>query len=796
VIEIAGYRVTKLVGRGATASVYHAVQLSLEREVAIKVLHPELAADPKAAARFLDEARLLAGLSHPHVVPVWDVGVEAGGLPYFSMRYLPGGDLAGRIADGPLDPESLARILFGLAKALEHIHARGLVHRDVTPGNILFDLHGAPYLTDFGVARGLLGARAAALADLAPAVVRYASPEQIRGAVVDHRADLYSLGVVAYEALCGRVPFDGGDPFVIAYAHVFEPPPPLPPAFGRWRPLVEQALAKLPEDRIPNAAAMAAMVERCAPEQVSGLHAAIRAPHLEHIRTLRPEEPALPGTGAAVPPQSDHLATHVAEAGSWYRGAPGRSGAARGPGGRGWWLLLPVFALALVVAGWLLWPRAPDPAMGRVPTPAPEPQPDPLPERPSARPEPIPDSWLGPRSPEPAAATEPEADLDLEQLPTVQDPVLELVRRGRALLAAQRLMMPPGASAHDRFRLALEIDPNATEAKRGLADVGRAYLALANAADTLEARLGFWARGLESTEGVDLAEPVRAEIRAALAAERDLHLSEAQAALARWDGEAARAAFERALLVDPHAPGAAEGLEEAARVGRPGYRFRDALGDAGEGPELVVVGAFALGVSAVTVAEFRRFWRERGAALEAARPSCRDRESGWRASRRRTWEDPGFEQGDAHPVVCVGIAEAEAYVRWLGELSGQRYRLPRASEWLVAWEGPAACADANRGDQRFRARYGGRSGASCDDGFAETSPVRRFAAVGVGLYDMDGNVREWSADCAVMGRGGCRERLALGSAWLSVDEPEPVQRALSVEYAYNSVGFRVLRELD
>lgn len=795
-IEIAGYRVSELVGRGATASVYHAVQLSLEREVAIKVLHPELAADPKAAARFLEEARLLAGLSHPHVVPVWDVGVAASGLPYFSMRYLPGGDLAARIAAGPLDPESLARILFGLAKALEHIHARGLVHRDVTPGNILFDRQGAPFLTDFGVARGLLGARASALADLAPAVVRYASPEQIRGAVVDHRADLYSLGVVAYEALCGRVPFAGGDPFAIAYAHVFEPPPPLPPAFGRWRPLVEQALAKLPEDRVPNAAAMAAMVERCAPEQVSGLHAAIRAPHLEHIRTLPPEEPALPGTGAVVPAHSDHLATHVAASGPRYRGAPGRSGTAQRPRGWGWWLLPSLCALALVVAGWLLWPRVPDPAIGPVPTLAPAQQPDPPPERPSARPEPMPDPLLGPRSPEPDLPADPDADLDLDQLPTVQDPVVDLVRRGRALLAAQRLMLPPGGSAHDRFRLALSIDPNAVEAKRGLADVGRGYLALASAADTLEARLGFWARGLESTEGVDLAEPIRAEIRVAMREERDLHLAEAAAALARWDGEVARAAFERALLVDPNAPGVAEGLVEAARVGRPGYRFRDSLGDAGEGPELVVIGAYALGVSAVTVGEFRRFWLERGAGLEAGRTNCRERESGRRGSRRRTWEDPGFAQNETHPVVCVGVTEAEAYVRWLSERSGQRYRLPRASEWLAAWDGPAACADANRGDQRFRARHGGRTGPSCDDGFAETSPARRFAAVGVGLYDMDGNVREWSADCAVTGRGGCRERLALGSAWLSVDEPEPVQRALSVEHSYNSVGFRVLRELD
>ncbi|HRQ64875.1 MAG TPA: bifunctional serine/threonine-protein kinase/formylglycine-generating enzyme family protein [Xanthomonadaceae bacterium] len=797
-IDIAGYRVIELIGRGATASVYHAVQLSLQREVAIKVLHPELAADAAAARRFLDEARLLAALNHPHVVPVWDVGVSEGGLHYFSMRHLPGGDLTSRIATGPIDSGQLSRMVFGIAKALEHIHARGLVHRDVTPGNILFDRSDAPYLTDFGVARSLVGNQSAALADLAPAVVRYASPEQLRGAAVDHRADLYSLGIVTYEALCGRCPFVDEDPFTIAYAQVFEPVPALPAALGRWQPLIDQALAKLPEARIKGAGAFAAMVERCAPEHVSGLHLTIRAPHLEHIQTGRPQD-ALP-VAAVAPPvavAADDMATYVARRPHLRAATPSASaGSGRR---RAWSLGLLGLSLLLVLAGavWMLLPER----ASRVPARS-ESSPDPAPVavEPAIRSsvvavDPIQDPEAGAES-----ATEvPAFDLeegDLAGLPTVLDPVDELTRQGRVLLAARRLMLPPGGSAHDRFRQALEVDPDAVGAKLGLIDIGRTYLELAEGTAVLDERLAFWERGLLATEGIDLAVAVREAIGGARDAERDAYLEQGRAALERWDGDAARIAFELALKVDAAAPGAAEGLDEVARVGRPGYRFSDALSDGSRGPELVLLDDFALALHPVTVAEFRRFWRDQGATFEGQRRVCRDRESGWRASRRRTWEDPGFEQAEDHPVVCVGFHEAEAYARWLSARTGKRYRLPRPAEWMAAYQGPAACADANRGDQRFRQRHGARTSFACDDGFAETSPVRRFAAVGAGLYDMDGNVREWSVQCVVEGRDGCRERLALGSAWLSVDEPEPTQRAMNSEVAFNSVGFRILRERD
>lgn len=794
VIEIAGYRVIDLIGRGATASVYHAVQLSLEREVAIKVLHPELAADSRAAARFLDEARLLAGLSHPHVVSVWDVGVSSGGLHYFSMRHLPGGNLAGRMAAGAIPEESLARIIFGVAKALEYIHARGLLHRDVTPGNILFDGAGAPYLTDFGVARNLVGVQRAALADLAPAVVRYASPELLRGAAMDHRADLYSLGVLTYEALCGKPPFEVADAYEMAYAHVFEPAPPLPLALSRWQPLIDQALAKLPESRMPGAGAFAAMVERSAPEHASGLNMVIRAPHLEHIRTVPPEEQRRPSGPPPAAARLDAMPTQISKRPPT---AEAQLPAAGGVRRHKPLLLVGIASLLLgVLAFAILWFR---PISGG-----------------SAQQEAV--AKLAAQA-ETTAATPPEApvaveivaipdtgdqqdlasddqDLDPSDLPTVLDPVAELIRRGRQQLAARRLMLPAGDSAHDSFRQALAIDPTAVGAQRGLVDIGRVYLELADAAATIEERLAFWERGLLATDGLDTADDVRLRIVTARVKERDVHLADAHAALARWDGDAARMAFEQALVIDGEAPGAVRGLAEADRVGKPGFRFVDSLGQAGPGPELVIVGAFALATHPVTVAEFRRFWADQGAALDGQRLSCRDRESGWRASRRRTWEEPGFAQGPDHPVVCVSHAEALAFADWLSQASGKRYRLPTAAEWQAAYAGPAPCSAANRGDQRFRQRHGGRNAQPCDDGFAETSPVASFAAVGVGLYDMDGNVREWSSDCAVEGRDGCRERLALGSAWLSVDEPEPVLRPMNSEVVFNSVGFRVLRELE
>ena len=247
-IDIPGYVIKREIGSGGMASVHLATQTSLEREVALKVMSPALAADPTFSKRFLQEARMLASLAHPNIVAVYDVGVTAAQLHYFSMQYLPGGDLAGRVRKG-IEERDLVIAIAGVAKALGYAHQRGYIHRDVAPGNILYDANNNPVLTDFGIALAAASGSRITSAGFSVGTSHYMSPEQARGGDVDARSDIYSLGVLTYFGLTGKPPYDGADGFAVAYAHVFEAVPRLPAANAHWQPLIDRALAKDPKDR-------------------------------------------------------------------------------------------------------------------------------------------------------------------------------------------------------------------------------------------------------------------------------------------------------------------------------------------------------------------------------------------------------------------------------------------------------------------------------------------------------------------------------------------------------------------
>jgi serine/threonine-protein kinase PpkA len=200
-ITIPGFDIEGEIGEGAMATVYLAVQRSLQRKVALKIMAAGLAADPSFCERFLREGRTLARLSHPHTVTIHDIGnVDA--LYYMAMEYLPNGTLKERIAAG-LSAELGLVYIRQIASALGYAHAQGLVHRDVKPANILFRANGVAVLSDFGIAKSLDDRTQFTQAGFAVGTPSYMSPEQARGQDIDGRADLYALGVVFYEILVG-----------------------------------------------------------------------------------------------------------------------------------------------------------------------------------------------------------------------------------------------------------------------------------------------------------------------------------------------------------------------------------------------------------------------------------------------------------------------------------------------------------------------------------------------------------------------------------------------------------------
>ena len=259
--KIGIYEIKSELGRGGMATVYRGYDPRFEREVAVKILPPELLhADPQFRTRFQREAKIIAQLEHPSIVPVYDVGeTEDGGLPYFVMKYMNGGSLSERIKKGIISVAEAARIIEQIAPGLDEAHSRGFIHRDLKPSNILFDSRGAPYISDFGIAKmtqstgtmtgsGIIGTPA------------YMAPEQATGDAVDGRADIYALGIILFEMLTGKQPYEADTPMAVAIKHVTDPVPRIltfnPNLPADMDLIIQKAMAKNRDERFNTAVEM------------------------------------------------------------------------------------------------------------------------------------------------------------------------------------------------------------------------------------------------------------------------------------------------------------------------------------------------------------------------------------------------------------------------------------------------------------------------------------------------------------------------------------------------------------
>lgn len=837
-IDIPGYVIKREIGIGGMASVHLAVQTSLEREVALKVMAAALAADPTFSKRFLQEARMLASLAHPNIVAVYDVGVTPSQLHYFSMQYLPGGDFAARVRKG-LDERELVVTLAGVANALGYAHQRGYVHRDVAPGNILYDANNNPVLTDFGIALAASTGSRITSTGFSVGTSHYMSPEQARGSDVDARSDIYSLGVLCYYGLTGKPPYDGADGFAVAYAHVFEPIPRLPAAQAHWQPLIDRALAKDPKDRYADVAAfldaLAAVVPQYAPlflEESTATSpaplpaaptpATAPAPPAEAPTRSMSQLPAeTPTHAVSARANGDTITARRAALAAKKAAAPATKQASTQLAlqqlARLWPVVIVLLGIGLL--GFALLSR-------RHREPSPQPVPAQVPATPSAQdgvptasppsaasvpgvastPATTADSGV---SPPPSGTPDVEAAApgDADGFPTVVDPVAEALSLGRTDLATQRLTLPADDNAFDHFRFALRVEPRNKAALQGIGDIGRRYIELARKSlqdgdlgqfDEYLGRASDVAKSLPS--GGDLPKTIAdARVQAAQA-----FIDKGKSAAEIWNKAAATVAYKQALQVDPGNATAQQGLNHAARIGEPGFVFHDNLAGAGAGPEMVIVGAhLAVGRHEVSRGEFRRYWAAAGRArFGNLHPSCRDRESFFRSSRDRTWQRPGFPQTDAHPVVCLTWDEAVGYTQWLSKQTGKSYRLLSPAEFdRLARKAASANCRANLADAAYNTKYDSNDGSRCNDGFANTAPVDHFAPVD-GLYDIDGNVREWVAACGggepAKAGSSCRSFLAKGRGWMSppAKEKPTYGDSFSDDVGLDTVGFRIARDLQ
>ncbi|MGE3104705.1 MAG: protein kinase, partial [Lysobacterales bacterium] len=537
-IEIPGYRIIRELGRGGMATVWLALQQSVDREVALKIMSPGLLADPNFGERFLREARIAAKLHHRHVVGVHDVGRHHD-IHFIAMEYLAGG--AFKVIDGqPRAPTEVLRVVREIAMALGYAHRKGFIHRDVKPDNILLHDDGSAALTDFGIARANDSATRMTRTGAVIGTPYYMSPEQARGRPLDGRADLYSLGVVLFELLTGRLPFVADDPLAVGIMHITEPVPRLPPMLAPLTALVERMLAKTPEERFQSGEELAAAVHTLELDIADGRWPELGLPDEHYRRRIRAESAhtmPLPATTTPSTPVLGRSESALARAGTEI-GADREGGKRAEPilgrvdqmgafdtlPGRhrprpatprrhrvGWALL--GMALLLGIAGWLAQDRL---------------------------------RALLPRS---------EVATALEQ--------------AQAAVAAGRLA-EGSDSARSLYESVLRLDPDNSMARTGLQSVGAALLVQAEAAldrdDLVRARAiaGSARAVLGGGQALDTLERRLREREGQ--SERIgelLDAARAAQAAARWDGpEGAIALYQRILVADADNAVASKGLRD------------------------------------------------------------------------------------------------------------------------------------------------------------------------------------------------------------------------------------------
>ncbi len=752
--RIPGYRFQKRLGQGGMATVYLATQESLDRPVSIKVMEREALADETSMQRFENEARTIAKLTHPSIVNIYEVGRTADGRMYYIMPYLANGDLAQR--DLRHNEQRIVEVLRTLLSALDYAHARGIVHRDVKQENVLFDAADRPLLTDFGIALSKRDTSRITTAGLAVGSSGYMAPEQARGDVVDGRADLYSVGVMAYELLTGKLPFRSPDALTLALMHVQNPVPRLPPEKRHWQAFIDRAMAKAPQQRYRDAQQMLYMLDRV--DRRTGNHISGRMlRRIDYTVTVqfwkRPSTLALIGALlvafglystrnqlAAIGPSAGSMqARPIATPDAPINSTPANTASMDAAPAAATPVAIsakPVATAMTNVSAKPLAQAAPPLASVLPPTSA------------------VDGAKTSTAMPPNTAVASETAPAPASIPPASITPEAAVLGAARDALAHANLTTPADDNAVDLTRMAWKLSPAMPDTRALAGDVLKAIsvqqaLAIGQHKDQRVLDLQQKAQQLAD-----------ATIGRAIPAWRALHANAATAIGKRVQIESdatdtaalkrSEALAKQLDLSDVYAKSLASAQQKASAMATASAAaMASAAANAGPGFMVLPVAPKAKELAAMARTEVTR--HEYAQFVNATRrpaSACGDP----KATTRKNWSEPGFAQTSEHPVVCVSWNDANAYAQWLSAQKGQRYRLPGSTDWHP--------------------------------------PAAKGAVPAAGPGTLGGDYAEWLQNCGT----GCQNHLVAGRGWREHGADAPTGRAAA--QGFDDVGFRVVRVLD
>ncbi|MDO3385750.1 bifunctional serine/threonine-protein kinase/formylglycine-generating enzyme family protein [Gilvimarinus sp. SDUM040013] len=801
-MHIPGYRFIRKINHGGMSTVYLAIQESVGRVVALKVMSPALNSDPSYSERFQREANIVGQLSHPHIVSIYDIGRHEN-FNYIAMDYLPGGSIHDMMLEGIDAPQAL-KILKEIGSALDHAHERGYIHRDIKPENILFRDDGSAVLTDFGVARAQAIGSRATHAGTVVGTPHYMSPEQTRGKTLDGRSDLYSLGIVFYEMLTGSLPYQGEEAVAIALKHLASPLPTLPAQYIRFQPILDRLLDKEASKRYQSGRELVSDIEllqlqmreqgddylssgnSLSRQFVSLFNVLLRktrsvireksAQSWQYLRSLRyskergvyRETSSKHDLSEQLTQQNTLVATRVnrqINGGGWlynWQQIPAN-----------YRMILTGASLVFVLALLLLFLQSSDPAAVKkteisadlssassslsssavVDTPEGV---EPL-SRDIERHNAVPNTAQ-------QQAGEPETNspkIDATSAPKTLTSMTESQTTATvAATAADNVPAPDTVSSTALAQQSLSTEHTDT-APQERADSSEAITQAAsessNASASVRAPEAQTPREKVSPPSKPtlyalsvVTEPVTARVRIMNIKEK--YRDGITLAPGRYHIEASAPGYKKYLKW--------VSLEDADLVHRialspqrnDGSEFSDRLSAGGEAPLMVVIpaGSFKLGGPDANSQPYTDVTFNKPFAMSKHEVTFAQYE---KFAQRESLPLPGdnkWGRGD-RPVINVSWEEASEYARWLSQQTGATYRIPTEAEWEYVAKSASNNAFWWGNDVRSASKKA-NCRRHCDSDFtgifkSQTAPVGSFTASPLGVHDLAGNVAEWTADC-------------------------------------------------